>query len=209
MSIEFPTTSSRITGVILAGGRSRRMGGDKPQQILEGKSLLEYVVALAAPQVDELILSSNSSAAFFRQFGFPIVKDRDSSQAGPLLGIASAMAWTAENHPKPAALPLVACFPVDVPIFPETLVEELKHALLGQNKQVAFARQAGQIQPLFSLWALSAAPFVDRALHAGISGPKQLLWSLDATVVEIQYRSELDFTNLNTKQDMLALAEKL
>ena len=185
------------------------MGGDKPQQILKGKSLLEYVVELAAPQVDELVLSSNSSAAFFQQFGLPIVTDRDSYQAGPLLGIASVMAWIAETHPKPAALPLVACFPVDVPIFPETLVEVLKHAIIERKKQVAFARQAGQIQPLFSLWALSAAPFVDRALRAGISGPKQMLSKLDATIVEIQCLSELDFTNLNTKQDMLALAEKL
>ena len=156
--MELPTTSSRITGVILAGGRSRRMGGNKPQQLLEGMSLLEHVVKLAAPQVDDLVLSSNSSAAFYQQFGLPIVADRNTSQAGPLLGIAGAMAWIAENHPKPAAFPLIACFPADVPIFPDTVVEQLKQALVGQNKQVAVACQDDQIQPLFSLWALSSAP---------------------------------------------------
>ena len=204
-----PTTLSRTVGVILAGGRSRRMRASKPEQVLAGRSLLEHVVRRAEHQVDGLILSIKSSSAFYRQFGLPIVPDQDSSQAGPLLGSASAMDWIADQQARNTILPLVACFPVDVPIFPDDIVAQLKHALLSQNKQVAVARQAGQLQPLFSLWNCASAATIKKALRAGIYGPKPMLSELDSVAVDIIHSSEFDFTNLNTQQDMLALAGKL
>ena len=207
--METQTTTSRTVGVILAGGRSRRMGASKPEQILAGKSLLEHVVRRAEHQVDELILSSNSSSTFFRQFGLPIVPDPDGSQSGPLLGIATAMDWVIDQQERNRALPLLACFPVDVPIFPDNVVSQLKHALSTQSKQVAVACQAGQLQPLFSLWHCTSAVIIKKAVGAGIFGPKPLLPELDSVVVDIPCSSAFDFTNLNTQQDILALAGKL
>ena len=207
--METSTTLSRTVGVILAGGRSRRMGASKPEQVLAGRSLLEHVVQRAEHQVDELILSSNSSSAFYRQFGFPIVPDHDGLQSGPLLGIASAIDWIADQRAGNPSLPLLACFPVDVPIFPDNIVAQLNHALSAQNKQVAVARQAGQLQPLFSLWNCTSAAIIKKAIRAGIFGPKLVLPQLDSVTVEIPCSSAFDFTNLNTQQDMLALADKL
>ena len=86
---------------------------------------------------------------------------------------------------------------------------QLKHALLAQNKQVAVALKANQLQPLFSSWNCSSAEIINQALRAGIHGPKPMLSKLDAVAVRITCRSEFDFTNLNTQQDMLALAGKL
>ena len=106
-------------------------------------------------------------------------------------------------------MPLVVCFPVDVRILPNTIVVQLKHALLAQDKQVAVALKANQIQPLFSLWKCSPAEIINQALRAGINGPKPMLSDLDAVAVEIKCSSEFDLTNLNTQQDMLALAGKL
>ena len=208
-SVEIPGATSRTVGVILAGGRSRRMGASKPEQILAGRSLLEHVVRRAEHQVDELILSSNSSSAFYRQFGLPIVPDRDATQSGPRLGIARAMDWVVDQQARNRPLPLLACFPVDVPIFPDNVVAQLKHALSIQSRQVAVACQAGQLQPLFSLWHCTSAATIKKALGAGVFGPKPLLPELDSVVVDIACSSAFDFTNLNTQQDMLALAGKL
>ena len=208
-SMEKRTKLSRTVGVILAGGRSRRMGASKPEQVLAGRSLLEHVVRRAEHQVDELILSSNSSSTFYQQFGIPIVPDRDDSQTGPLMGIASAMDWIVGQQTKNTALPLIACFPVDVPIFPDTIVVQLKRALLAHKKQVAVALDANQLQPLFSLWNCSSAEIINQALRAGIHGPKPMLSKLDAVAVKVTCSSEFDFTNLNTQQDLLALAGKL
>tara|TARA_B100000989_G_C19378590_1_gene400585 strand:+ start:111 stop:467 length:357 start_codon:yes stop_codon:yes gene_type:complete len=107
------------------------------------------------------------------------------------------------------ALPLIACFPVDVPIFPDTIVVQLKHELLAQNKQVAVALKANQLQPLFSLCSCSSAEILKQAFCVGIAGPKPMSSELDAVVVEITCSSEFDFTNLNTQQDMRALPGKL
>ena len=86
---------------------------------------------------------------------------------------------------------------------------QLKRALLAQNKQVAVALEANQLQPLFSLWNCSSAEIINQALSAGIYGPKHMLSELDALAVKVTCCSEFDFTNLNTQQDMLALAGKL
>ena len=126
-----------------------------------------------------------------------------------MLGIASAMDWIVEQQTKNTALPLIAWFPVDVPIFPDTIVVQLKRALLADNKQAAVAIKANQLQPLFSLCCCSSAEIINQALRAGIHGPQPMLPEIDAVVVEITYRSEFDFTNLNTQQYMLALAGKL
>ena len=86
---------------------------------------------------------------------------------------------------------------------------QLKRALLAQDKQVAVTLKANQIQPLLSLWNCSSAEIINQALRAGINGAKPMLSDLDALAVEIKCSSEFDFTNLNTQQDMLALAGKL
>ena len=106
-------------------------------------------------------------------------------------------------------MPLIACFPVDVPIFPDTIVVQLKHALLVQHKQVAVTLKANQLQPLFSLWSCSSAEIINQTLHACIHGSKPMLSELDAVVLKITCSSEFDFTNLNTQQDVLGLAGKL
>ena len=93
--------------------------------------------------------------------------------------------------------------------FSDTIVVQLKRALLAQNKQVAVALDANQLQPLFSLWNCSSAEIINQALRAGIHGPKPMLSELNAVTVKITCSSEFDFTNLNTQQDMLALAGKL
>jgi len=50
------------------------------------------VMKLAAPKFDDWVFSSNLSEAFFLQFGLPIVTDRNTSWAGPLVGLACMMA---------------------------------------------------------------------------------------------------------------------
>ena len=57
--------------------------------------------------------------------------------------------------------------------------------------------------------ALHIGRIIKKAVGAGIFGPKPLLQELDSVVVDIPCSSAFDFTNLNTQQDMLALAGKL
>ena len=202
--------SHQVVGVILAGGKGKRMGGgEKPLQILQGRPLIERVIERADPQVDELILSSNSEPGLYQQLKLPIVADRFPGHAGPLLGISSAMAWVSTHYANAEAMPFLACFAADVPFFPASLVRQLLHGLVTDSSQVAVACEAGQLQPLFSIWDTACRGFVDQAIARGVYGPKPLLPELDSITIDIAAESEFDFANINTPQDLRALEQSL
>jgi molybdopterin-guanine dinucleotide biosynthesis protein A len=59
-----------VTGIVLAGGLGRRMGGvDKGLQPLRGKPMVEHVLERLAPQVDEIIINANQNAGVYATFG--------------------------------------------------------------------------------------------------------------------------------------------
>lgn len=202
--------SHQVVGVILAGGKGKRMGGgEKPLQTLQGRALIEHVIKRAKPQVDELILSSNSAPGLYAQLQLPIVADRFPGHAGPLLGISSAMAWVSTRYAQAGAMPYLACFPADVPFFPESLVAQLLHGLKADDSQVAVACEKGQLQPLFSVWDIASHSTLNQAIAAGIHGPKPLLPELASVVINVAAESEFDFANLNTQQALQTLEQSL
>ncbi len=105
-------------GLILAGGRSRRMGTDKAFAMLAGRPLLEHVIERLAPQVDRIVISSNAPPPNFADYGVPVLPDILGGFCGPLAGIHAALA----AFPG-AALVSVA---VDLPLLPRDLVARLK-----------------------------------------------------------------------------------
>ena len=74
-----------ITGVVLAGGLGRRMGGvDKGLQELQGRPMAAWVIERLAPQVDELLINANQNGERYAAFGHRVVPDRVAGFAGPL-----------------------------------------------------------------------------------------------------------------------------
>src|SRR5258708_15164674 len=74
-----------VSGIVLAGGLGRRMGGvDKGLQPLRGKPMVEHVLALLSPQVNEIILNAKQNAAIYPRFCQRPVADGISGFAGPL-----------------------------------------------------------------------------------------------------------------------------
>ena len=117
--------SDKITGVILAGGLGRRMGGiDKGLQELRGRPMAQWVVERLAPQVDELLINANQNGERYAAFGHRIVPDQIPDFAGPLAGLHAAL--------SAAAHPLVATAPCDSPFLPADLIIRL-HAALTAN----------------------------------------------------------------------------
>ena len=103
-------------GVVLAGGRARRMGGgDKWLLPLGGRPLLDRVLWRALPQVARLVVNANGdparlAAAGLRMAvggadGIPVIADGIPGRAGPLAGALAGMEWAAEHAP---GVPLVA-----------------------------------------------------------------------------------------------------
>jgi len=108
--------SNDIIGVVLAGGRSSRMGGgDKCLQMLGDSPLLAHVIARLKPQVSDIVISANGDPARFAPFGLPVVADTLAEFAGPLAGVEAALAWVAANRP---GVSWAVTVPGDTPFFP-------------------------------------------------------------------------------------------
>ena len=85
-------------GVILAGGRALRMGGeDKGLLPYYGRPLIEHIVEIFRPQVDELLIVANRNISQYSKFSLNVIQDTGIHFQGPLFGILSAMHWTVTN----------------------------------------------------------------------------------------------------------------
>ena len=195
-----------VLGVILAGGRSLRMGGaDKCLRHLGGRPILEWVIERVRPQVPDLIINANGDPERFRSFGLPVAADVIEGFAGPLVGILTAMEWAATHRPSSR---WVASFPSDCPFLPPDLVARMLKAVEAENGEVACAASSGRAHPVCGLWRVDLAS----ELRKGIveDGIRKIdLWTAQRHVVEVAFASEAidPFFNVNSPED-LAAAER-
>ncbi|MGB3554226.1 MAG: NTP transferase domain-containing protein, partial [Jannaschia sp.] len=88
-------------GLILAGGRARRMGGsdghwvDKGRLLVGGRSLIARVIGTLGPQVDRLALSANGDPGRWADLRLPVLPDADPDRPGPLAGVLAGLDWAA------------------------------------------------------------------------------------------------------------------
>jgi molybdopterin-guanine dinucleotide biosynthesis protein A len=186
--------SEKITGVILAGGLGRRMGGiDKGLQELRGRPLTAWVVERLAPQVDELLINANQNPESYAAFGHRVVPDQIPDFAGPLAGLHAAL--------SAAAHPLVATAPCDSPFLPEDLISRLFEALTATGTDLAVARTFDQPHPVFCLCRRAVLPHLTEFLASG--GRKIDRWYATLKVIEVAFDDEADaFENINTREEL-------
>ena len=112
----------KIAGVILSGGKSRRMkGGDKAFIKLGNKTLIETSIERLDKQVDALAVNTNSRDKQYHSYGLPILNDIKSGYLGPLAGVLTAMKWAEE-----IGYDNVITVAVDTPFFPSNLTDIMK-----------------------------------------------------------------------------------
>jgi len=158
-AIPIPTRAN-ITGVILAGGRARRMGGqDKGLLLFDGQPLVAWVLQALRPQVGRILINANRHLATYADYGYPVVPDLIGGFQGPLAGIATAMAV--------AETPWLLTLPCDGPFPPPDLAQRLAAALIEADAEIAVARDAERMQPVHALLPLALAPSLQRYLAAG------------------------------------------
>lgn len=193
-------TKKTICGIILAGGRSSRMGFENKALLeLGGKSLIAHVIEGAAPQVGQLLINANRDLKCFEKLAIPVLLDAYGPDAGPLAGIVTGMQYCRKHIPGTKA---VACFPADVPWFANDIVAQMAHALNADSTQVAWLSTSGQLQPLFSLWPLNLEDALLAALGNGTYSPMALIRSLPNSLLCIEQCKVGDFENINTPADL-------
>lgn len=201
------TARAPVTGVILAGGLSRRMGGgDKGLLDLGGATMLDCVISRLQPQVGRLIINANGDVSRFAAFGLPIVADETSDYPGPLAGVLAGMRWSVAHAPGVRHIATVSS---DAPFLPTDLVGRLSSAIADRPRAIALARSGGAVQPIIGLWPVTLVDDLAAELAAGAR--RALAWAerhataqVDFTQVEVGGRRVDPFFNANTPEDLAA-----
>jgi molybdopterin-guanine dinucleotide biosynthesis protein A len=183
-----------ISGVVLAGGQGRRMGGvDKGLEPLHGRPLAAHVIDRLRPQVDELLINANQNLERYAELGARVVPDAVGGFVGPLAGLLAGLAA--------ATNPLVLTVPCDSPFLPADLAARLQRALAASGADIAVAKTFDQPHPVFALVRATVAPGLERFLQSG--GRKIDAWYADLAVVEVAFDDEADaFANINTRDEL-------
>jgi molybdenum cofactor guanylyltransferase len=197
----------RIAGLILAGGRGQRLGGqDKALLPLGGRPLIAHVINRLGPQVTPVAISANGDPDRLAAFGLPVLPDPVGGFPGPLGGVLAGLTWA-----QSLGVSALVTVSVDTPFLPHDLLERL---WAGRGASgLALAASASEcaapprLHPTCALWPVDLAPVIARAIAAGQLRIGQL--ARDNGAATVIFHGDPDpFFNINTPED-IARAEAL
>jgi molybdopterin-guanine dinucleotide biosynthesis protein A len=178
-----------LTGLVLAGGRSRRMGRDKALLEIDGRPLVERVAERLASVCGRVLIAAGERP--LPPLPWDRVDDRVAG-AGPLAGILGGLAAT--------TTPLLAVAAVDMPDVDPDVFTTLAGRWDGRAPAVV-PRRAGRLEPLHAVYATAALPRLAALFDAGERSPTRALRRVAATVVEVDDAAPWA-GNLNTPADV-------
>jgi molybdopterin-guanine dinucleotide biosynthesis protein A len=190
-----------VTGLLLAGGRARRMGGtDKGLIGLAGQPLAAHAFARLAPQVGEVLINANRNHEAYAALGDAVVADTMAGYLGPLAGLLTGL--------ESARRPWVVTAPCDSPFVPGDLVARLHGAVARDGAAIGVAHDGERRQPVFVLAPTSLAPDLRQWLAAG--GRKVDEWFARHRVADADFRDRPEaFRNINTPDERAAVEAEL
>jgi molybdenum cofactor guanylyltransferase len=170
---------SEITGLILAGGRGRRMEGkDKGLILFKGRPLVSYAIDAMKAVCGEMLISANRSFDQYEAMGYPVIKDADSDFRGPLSGVLAGM--------KAARSEWVLTMPCDMPLVtPDILDSFLKARNQCDSGSLFVGHDGSRFQPLLLLTRCDLAESLDLYLDAGGRRVEDWILSVPNQVVDL------------------------
>lgn len=187
-----------VAGVVLAGGRSVRFGGEKAVALLDGRPLLAWAaqrLRSVCTEVAANVRPGTDAESVARALGLPVLHDATGDALGPLAGVKAGLIWAEALGAR-----VLAVSPCDAPLLPGDLYARL---LESAASGAAMAETSEGRQPLCALWPVTALPAVCAALADGAHPPTwQLLERLGARKVFFERPAE--FANVNTRDDLAA-----
>lgn len=183
-----------VSGVILAGGKSSRMGVDKGLVSYNGKLLVSYAIDLLKPFCDELIISANSNE--YDRFDLKVVADSYDCK-GPLAGIYEGLKAIRNDY----AL-VLSC---DMPHLSQEAVQTLFQEI--DNKHDCFIPFVkGRMQPLFAIYAKCMVPVMKQHLESNKLKMMTFVDSVCAKHISFDTLIEINpllFKNCNRPEDVI------
>jgi molybdopterin-guanine dinucleotide biosynthesis protein len=188
-----------VTGVVLAGGLARRMGGtDKGWIEFEGKPLIQHALDIIKPQVARCFVNANRSLDAYRSLGVDVFSDYEVGYLGPLVGMATGLIHADTDW--------VAFIPCDSPRLPGDTVFRLIAAVQQNSACIAIAHDGTRTHPVVALLHRSLLDDLRKALAEGER--KVDRWFSRHACVHVDFSDCIDaFLNINSRDDLHALIE--
>jgi molybdopterin-guanine dinucleotide biosynthesis protein A len=194
--------------IVLAGGRSSRMGGrDKSLERLGGRALIAHVLDRLTRQASAAAISANGDPARFAEFGLPVLPDTVQGYLGPLAGLLAGMQWA-----QSLGATHILSMPTDTPFFPENLGASLAEA--SRAGAPVLAASGGRRHPAVGLWPVALAGRLGDFLRSGATYKVSVFAddcgavAVDFPMIALANGSVDPFFNVNSPAD-LAFAETL
>jgi molybdopterin-guanine dinucleotide biosynthesis protein A len=181
----------KVTGILLAGGKSIRMGQSKAHLLWQGKPFLQHVIDAALPLCDALLISGNQPDLHI--FGYPVVADLREGE-GPVTALASCF-----RHVITDVALVLSC---DVP---QISTEDLEHLIASCHAEndVTLYTYQGRQMPLVAVYNRSIFSFFEDAFQNHQRKLFDVLNKLN--VQEVTFTGEQGLQNINTTEDYATL----
>jgi molybdopterin-guanine dinucleotide biosynthesis protein A len=192
------TDDADITSVILAGGMSARLGTNKALQVMNGRSLIQWVADCLASFSTKIIIATADGKSITCTSAVPITAVADVLPGkGPLAGIHAGLMASS----SPCAI-VVGC---DMPFLSGPLLQHMHRLCAGYDAVVAAIDD--KLEPLCAVYSKSCLASIEILLEKGSCGVRELF-----DLVRVRYSGEDEFNafdsehlslfNINSQSDL-------
>jgi molybdopterin-guanine dinucleotide biosynthesis protein A len=189
-------TSQPPVGVILAGGRGTRIGGNKASVALNGEPLLRYTLRAMRQILTDVAIITKPQTVLPKLEGAMIWVEPD-EPVHPLLGVGEGLALAGGRS-------VLVC-PLDMPFISPRLLSTLAAAERDGHAAV-MASARGIARPLVACYTPAAGPQLSQAAQSQLP-LEELVHALDPKLVEVE--DEIELFDVNTPDDLLQAAGML
>jgi molybdopterin-guanine dinucleotide biosynthesis protein A len=186
-----------ITGIVLAGGKSSRMGEDKGIMEFDGKKMVKHILDALAPVVDEIIIIANNN--HYNDFGYPVYEDII-KDCGPMGGIYTGL--TRSNTMKNIVL---SC---DMPFIKSKMVSYI--IAESGDYEITVPKHENKLEPLCAIYSKKCADKLKGLLERKEWKMQEALQYFNTQQLRFSGAKEIEknFININTLQDFINQSHK-
>ncbi len=182
---------NKITGVILAGGKNRRFGSEKALAKINGKRVIDRIIAAMSDVFEENIIITNNED-LYKEFNLKTYPDILAGK-GPLMGVYTALHYSSKD------IFVTAC---DMPFASTSVIRKIIDNLEGYDAVIP--KHRGKLHFLHAAYSLKCFDIFKKKLAGGFLGLKDIVEELNCNIIE-GFKFEDDhlspFFNMNTPDD--------